>query len=110
MTNRETAMEYLRYFCAGDIDRMELLFATDFEFEGPFHAYSTATEYLQGLRSDPPELSRYRVLSVTENEDSVAVFYEYEKPGKILRIAQLFKFRNNKICRLLLVFDGRDKA
>jgi hypothetical protein len=55
----------------------------------------------------PPEACEYKVLSVTENEDSVAVFYEYQKPERIMQIAQLFQFKDRKIHEVLLVFDGR---
>ena len=88
MTGLEVAMEYLRSFRAGDIRGIEPLLASD-------------------LKKDPPEKCGYQVLSITENEDSVAVFYKYEKPDQVVQLAQLFKFRNQQICEILLVFDGR---
>lgn len=103
-------MEYLRCFCAGDIDGLPPLLAADLMFSGTFHTYGSASEYLDSLRSDPPEKCKYKVLSITEGEDSVAVFYEYQKPDRVMRIAQLFKIRNHKINEVLLVFDGRGVA
>lgn len=100
-------MEYLRCFCAGDIDGLLPLLSADLRFTGPFHTYGSASEYLDGLRNDPPEKCEYKVLSVTEGEDSVAVFYEYQKPDRVMRIAQLFKIMNYEITEILLVFDGR---
>jgi ketosteroid isomerase-like protein len=107
MTNREVAMEYLRYFCAGDIDGLAQLLAPDLFFTGTFHTYHSGAEYLESLRSDPPEKCGYQVLSVTENEESVAIFYEYQKPDKVMQIAQLFKIKNQQIHDILLIFDGR---
>lgn len=100
-------MEYLKCFCAGDIDGLGPLLAADLSFTGTFHTYGSASEYLCSLRSDPPEKCEYNVLSVTENKDSVAVFYEYQKPERLMQIAQLFKIRDHKIHEVLLVFDGR---
>lgn len=110
MTNREVAMEYIRYFCAGDIDKLEPLLSPDLSFTGTFHTYHSGAEYLDSLRKEPPEKSGYKVLSITENQASVAVFYEYEKPDRVMQIAQLFRIKDQKICEVLLVFDGRGSA
>ena len=107
MTNRDIALEYLRCFCAGDIDGLEPLLATDLKLEGTLGSYESASEYLNSLRSDPPDRSEYSVSSVTEGEDSVAIFYEYQKPAGKLTIGQLFKIREGRIREVLLVFDGR---
>lgn len=110
MTNREVVMEYLRCFCAGDIDGLEPLLATNLCFTGTFHAYGSAREYLDSLKNDPPEECGCKVLSITESEHSVAVFYEYQKPDRAMQIAQLFKIKDEKIYEVLLVFDGRGIA
>ena len=110
MTNREVVMEYLRCFCDGDIDGLEPLLAANLCFTGTFHAYSSAIEYVDSLKDDPPEKCGCKVLSITENEHSVAVFYEYQKPDRAMQIAQLFKIKEEKIHEILLVFDGRSIA
>ena len=107
MNNREVVMEYIRCFCAGDIDGLESLLGADLSFTGTFHTYGSASEYLDSLRDDPPEKCGSRVLSITENEDAVAVFYEYQKSEEALNIAQLFKLNEEKIQEILLVFDDR---
>nr|CAP48676.1 putative integron gene cassette protein [uncultured bacterium] len=107
MTNRDLAMEYLKCFCAGDIDGLEPLLAANLRFTGTFNTYSSAMEYLDSLRSDPPDKCGYKIISVTENEESVAVFYEYQKLESVVQIAQLFKTKDQKIDDVLLVFDGR---
>ena len=107
MTNREVVLEYLRCFCGGDVDGLEPLIAPGLSFKGTLNTYHSGTEYLDSLRSDPPNRCEYKVLSITENEDSIAVFYDYEKPDQVVRIAQLFKIRDQRIREVLLVFDGR---
>ena len=110
MTNQDVALTYLKCFCAGDMDGLGSLLAVDLSFKGPFHAYGSSAEYLHSLRSDPPERCPYKILSVTENTDSVAVFYEYRKPDQVMQIAQLFRIADQKIKDVLLVFDGRGFA
>jgi hypothetical protein len=107
MNNREVAIEFLRCFCAGDVNGLAPLLAEDLQFRGPFHQFSSSDAYLDTLRNDPPEKCGYRVLSITESGDSVSIYYNYEKSGGAITIAQLFKFRDQKINGILLVFDGR---
>lgn len=106
MTKRDIALKYIKYFCAGDIDGLAPLLAADLRFTGPFHRYTSAAGYLGGLRRDPPEKCGYRILSLTENEDAVAVFYDYEKPESTVRIAQLFKIKDLRITEIMLIFDS----
>ena len=96
MTNLEVAMAYISCFCAGDIDGLEPILASDLSFIGTFHSYQSDIEYLDSLRADPPEKCGYQVLSVTENADSVAVFYDYIKTDRVIKIAQLFKIKDQK--------------
>ena len=79
MTNQEIAKEYIKCFCDSDIDGLEPLLATDLKFIGTFYTYHSRAEYLEDLREDPPEKCGYKMLSMTENDDSIAVFYEYHK-------------------------------
>ncbi len=110
MENREVAMEFLRCFCAGDINGLVPLLAEDLQFTGPFHHCSSSDAYLDSLKNDPPEQCGYRVFSVMEGGDSVSIYYDYEKSDGALTIAQLFTFKNQKIGEILLVFDGRGFA
>lgn len=107
MKNREIALEYLRCFCNGDIEGLEPLLATDLVFSGTFHSFDSSEDYLSSMRSDPPEKCQYNILSITENPDSVALFYEYQKHGGPIQIAQLFRISGHQINEILLVFDGR---
>jgi hypothetical protein len=110
MTNREIALEYLRCFCTGDIEGLEPLLAPDLIFNGTFHSFNSSEEYLASLRSVPPEKCQHNILSITENTDSVALFYEYQKPSGEMQMAQLFKISGQQINEILLVFDGRKIA
>jgi hypothetical protein len=107
MNNRDVAMEFLRCFCAGDINGLVPLLAEDLQFKGPFYQFSSSDAYLDSLKNDPPEKCGYRVFSVMESGDSVSIYYDYEKSDGSITIAQLFTFKNQKIREILLVFDGR---
>ena len=108
MSHGEQALEFVRRFAAGDVHGLKALLCEDVQFAGPYLQVASRAAYLEALRSEPPEPCDVRVLSVTEDGDTVAVFYEYEKPAVTLTIAQLFRFRDQQICEIRLVFDGRE--
>jgi len=110
MNNRDVAVEFVKCFCAGDVDALVPLLTPELKFKGPFYEFGSADAYLDSLRNDPPEQCGYRVISVTEDADSVSIYYDYEKSDRTITIAQLFKFTNQKIREILLVFDGRGFA
>jgi hypothetical protein len=107
MNNQEVALEFIERFCAGDINGIEHLLSADLRFRGPFYEFNSAEEYITSLLSNPPERCGFNILSITEGDDSLAVFYDYKKPEGVIRIAQLFKFKELLISEMLLVFDGR---
>ncbi len=105
MTNRERAMEFVASFCAGDVGAIEQLLAEDLVFRGPLVQSDTREEYIKTLRADPPVVVSYTVLSITDNDSEVVVFYEYKKPEEVLTIAQLFQFtEQQRIKKSILVF------
>ena len=105
MNQRDIALAFLDHFSAGRIEELAPLLATGLRFEGSLYRFNSAREYLAALRNDPPESCRYRIISVTEDEGQVAIFYEYEKPDGALTIAQLFTIENRRIAGITLVFD-----
>lgn len=106
MSQRDIALAFLDHFSAGRVEELVPLLAADLRFEGPLYRFDSALEYLEVLRDNPPEPCRYELLSITENDDSVALFYDYQKPGGSLAIAQLFTIENQKIAGITLVFDS----
>ena len=108
MTKREVVLDFLKCFCDADINGLKPLLAEDLQFSGPFHHFGSRFAYLQSLKDDPPEKCRYRLLSLTESGDDVCVFYDYEKSGNTMTVAQLCKFKDQTIGEIVLVFDGRD--
>ncbi|QDT95249.1 nuclear transport factor 2 family protein [Gimesia aquarii] len=107
MTNHDLAISFVERFCAGDVEGLVLLLAKDLRFRGPFHQFDSRDAYVSCLKDNPPTRSRFHVLSVTEDDDHVAVFYEYQKTDETVMLAQLFKCEDGKITEILLVFDGR---
>ena len=100
----------MRRFAAGDVDGLEPLLSENLQLAGPYLQVESRSAYLEALRREPPEPCGIRVLSITDDGDTVAVFYEYEKRDMTLTIAQLFRFSEQRISEIRLVFDGRESA
>jgi hypothetical protein len=108
MTQCDIAIQFIERFCAADVDGVEELLSPTLEFSGPFHQFDNRQDYIDSLRQDPPQPARYELLSVTDNETEVAIFYNYLKEQMPLLFAQLFHFNpRRQIGRIVLVFDGR---
>ena len=107
MTKIEIAKEFVDRFCSGDLEGLMELLQEDLYFHGPLFKFSSRNGYLESLRNDPPKSCKYKILSVTENSEEVSIYYDYGKETGYLTIAQLFKFKGNRISEILLVFDSK---
>lgn len=105
---KDIAERYMKsFFGEAPLEMMETLFADDLVFEGPFHKYSSAKEYLDSLKADPPKDVHYVLEKTFEDGDSVCFIYLFSKPGVETRMVQTFEVVDGKICRIELVFDGK---
>lgn len=102
----DLAMKYMEVFFSGrNIEHLDQLLARNLTFEGPFCKFSSAGEYLDSLRRDPPEGMRYKILKSFENESCACLIYQFAKPGVTVPMAQIFEIEKNKIRKIILIFD-----
>lgn len=102
----DLAVSYMEsFFGQAPLEMMSALFADDLVFEGPFHKSSTAKEYLDRLREDPPTDVHYVMEKTYEDEHSACLIYLFSKPGVETRMAQTFEIADGKISKINLVFD-----
>ncbi|MCK5353019.1 hypothetical protein KAJ77_10565, partial [bacterium] len=62
-------------------------------------------DYINSLKSDPPVGCEYRLIRVFESTGSVNLIYEFIKGEFRTPMSQLFEFENDRITRILLIFD-----
>ena len=102
----QLAEQYMRCFYGkAPLDDMEPLLANDLVFRGPLFQFSSAKDYLQALKADPPAAASYQMIKIFEIEDSVCLIYLFSKPGIETLMAQTFEIANGKIARIDLIFD-----
>ena len=102
----DLAGSYMKsFFGQAPLEMMGALFTDDLVFEGPFHQYSSAKEYLDALLDDPPTDVHYTLEKSYEDDSSACLIYTFSKYGVETRMVQTFEIANEKICKINLVFD-----
>ena len=102
----DLAESYMKsFFGQAPLEMMRTLFAVDLEFEGPLYKSSTAKEYMDKLREDPPTDAHYVMERAYEDENSACLIYRFSKPGVETRMVQTFEIADGKIRKIKLVFD-----
>lgn len=95
------------FFGDAPLASMQELLADDLVFQGPFYEFTSAKDYLESLRADPPIGAEYKLVNVYENDHSVCFIYLFLKPGVETLMAQTFEVEKGKICKINLIFDAQ---
>lgn len=104
----ELAQIYMEsFFGQTPLENMEGILAENLIFEGPFHRSTSAKDYLDAIKENPPINVNYEMEEVFENENSVCFIYQFLKPGVKTRMAQTFEVYDGKIHKIKLIFDAR---
>ncbi len=102
----DVALQYMGIFFSGqDLDRLYNILTDDVKFSGPFYQFESAQDYIESLQSDPPVECQYTLVQVFENGPFVNVIYQFSKPYVCAHMSQLFEVHNDKITKVLLIFD-----
>ncbi len=106
MKPMELALKYMEIFFSGeDIEELSHLFAEDLTFRDPLYEFNSAQDYINSLKSDPPRGFAYEIIGSFEDSSSARLVYRFTKPGVSTLMAQLFEVRDDKISKIVLVFD-----
>ena len=103
----ELAQRYMKIVFEGsDPAELASLFCEDLVFRGPLFSFDTAGDYIESLKSAPPEGFSYEIIRSFESESAACVVYQFSKPGISTPMAQLFETRDGRISRIVLIFDS----
>ena len=100
------ALKYMdTFYHEEDPELLRDLLAPDLLFEGPLYQFSSAEDYIESLKQDPPSGMDYRILKSYTDIDSVCLIYEFTKHGVVTVMAQTFDITGENISRIRLIFD-----
>ena len=108
MNKKAIIFKYFKYFF-DQFDPQELssIFNEDLKFKGPFFSFSSKEEYINSLINDPPLNTKYEIINIYEDNNSVCVLYTFKKEKITCEMSQYFLFENNKIKEIKLIFDSK---
>ncbi|MGN7614484.1 nuclear transport factor 2 family protein [Magnetococcales bacterium HHB-1] len=102
----DVALKYMEIFYSGkNLEQLFDILAKNLKFEGPFHQFESAQEYVEALVANPPEHCTYHLERVFEDEEWVNLLYTFSKPGISTPMSQLFHIQAGRIVRIVLIFD-----
>ena len=100
------ALKYMEIVFDGtEVGALRSLLAHDCAFQGSFYEFDTAEAYIQSLEADPPVGFDYEIIHAFEAASSVCLIYHFSKPGISVPMAQVFDVSEDKIQKILLIFD-----
>ncbi len=103
----DLAKTYLEIFYSGhDIEKLGSILAEDLVFDGPFFNFTDSKSYIDSLSQSPPAGMTHDIGHAYEDDFSACIIYSIEKPGVKVDMSQFFEIENDKIKRILLIFDG----
>ena len=82
------------------------ILAEDVRFEGPFFEFDTADDYIAAMEKYPPKDFQYDLVHSYEDQNSACLIYHFTKPGVKTPMMQFFEVDNQRITRILLIFDS----
>jgi len=101
------ALKFLdTFYHEDDPELLRELVHPDLSFEGPMYEFTSASDYIEALKQDPPRDMEYRIIKLFSDESSACLVYEFSKPGVKTNMVQLFDIDGGKIRRIRLVFDS----
>jgi hypothetical protein len=105
----DLAQEFLRIFYSREgIERLSEILDDQLHFKGPLFESIGAKAYLDALISDPPTGMSYSIQNTYQNGDKACIIYTFRKGDISIPMVQEFQIKNDKISRILLVFDSKD--
>ena len=92
-------------FEQGDLNELDQVLAKNLYFSGPFYEFHSADTYIEALKSGPPRDFQYEMIAAYEYETTACLMYQFQKPGVSVPMAQYFEVKDDRISRILLIFD-----
>ncbi len=106
MTPLDLALKYMDLvFKTGKLDLLRNILAEDLQFTGPFFSFKKAIDYINSLKEDPPKDFKYEMIKTFSDDTFACLVYWFSKPGIRTIMTQVFEIKNEKITKILLVFD-----
>lgn len=110
MNARQLIETYHEAWTTGDIGRARGCLADDLDFNGSIDTYSKADDFAAALKQFQGMLRGVTMLQSFFSETGAALLYDCitASPAGVIRTAEFFVVRNDKIAEIRLIFDATE--
>lgn len=110
MTSRDLIEKYHHAWTGGDFATARGCLADDLDFQGSIDTFRSADEFIAALRMFQGMLRGVRMLRGFFDQDGAALLYDCDTltPAGVIRTAEFFSIRDDRIGAIRLVFDASE--
>lgn len=109
MSPLSLAKKYMNIvFDSGNLVQLHEILDENLLFEGPLFRGKNADEYINALLDSPPQNFQYKIIESFQSDHSACLIYEFKKLNKTAIMAQTFEISQDKISKIVLIFNTND--
>ena len=110
MNSRELIEKYHNAWTGGDFATARACLADDLDFQGSIDTFRSADEFIAALRMFQGMLRGVRMLKGFFDQEGAALLYDCDTPtpAGVIRTAEFFSIRDDRISAIRLVFDASE--
>ena len=110
MNSRDLIEKYHEAWTSGDFTGARACLADDLDFQGSIDRFQTADDFLVALMQFQGMLRHVTMREGFFDEDGGALLYDCDTPtpAGVIRTAEFFSTRGDKISEIRLVFDASE--
>lgn len=110
MNSRDLIEKYHNAWTSGDFATARTCLTDELDFHGSIDTFSTADEFIAALRQFQGMLRKVTTLKGFFDQNGAALLYDCDTPtpAGVIRTAEFFSIRGDKISEIRLVFDASE--
>ncbi len=110
MNTKQVVTNYHNAWTSGDMEAARVYLEDNLDFHGSINTFSRADDFIIGLTMFQKMLNRVNLLQSFYSESGAALLYDCDtiSPAGVIRTAEFFTVRDDKIESIKLVFDSTE--
>ena len=110
MNAKQVVTNYHNAWTSGDVETARTYLADDLDFQGSIDTFGRADDFIAGLTMFQMMLRGVSLIQSFFSESGAALLYDCDTmtPAGVIRTAEFFTVRDDKIRSIRLVFDATE--
>jgi hypothetical protein len=110
MDTKQVVKNYHNAWTGGDLGKARVYLADDLDFKGSIDTFSKADDFIVALTMFQQMIRSVNLIQSFYSESGAALLYDCDtmSPAEVIRTAEFFAIRDDKIKSIRLVFDATE--